>query len=67
MRGMKVFVRNTPAGPCERYVVARVVEGELWYWGSWSNMNEAYDVAKMLGGASGFIVGYVLGYERRNR
>ena len=47
---MKVFVRNTPAGPCERYVVARVVEGELWYWGSWSNKNEAYDVAKMLGG-----------------
>lgn len=50
MRGMKVFVRNTPAGPCEKYVVARVVDGELWYWGAWSDMNEAYAMAKMLGG-----------------
>ena len=29
MRGLKVFVHNMPAGPCERYVVARVDKGEL--------------------------------------
>lgn len=50
MRKMKVVVRNMPAGPCEKYVVAKVVDGELWYWGSWRSMNKAYEVAKDLGG-----------------
>ena len=30
----------------ERYVVARVVDGELWYWGSWDNRESAENVAK---------------------
>ena len=39
-----------PAGPCERYVVARVDKGELWYWGSWRNSKDAYEVAKAVDG-----------------
>lgn len=50
MRGLKVFVNNMPAGPCERYVVARVDKGELWYWGSWRNSKDAYEVAKAVDG-----------------
>lgn len=28
-----------------RYVVARKVDGELWFWGSWASESEAYRVA----------------------
>lgn len=30
----------------ERFVVARVVDGELWYWGSWNTDEAAIRVAQ---------------------
>ena len=30
----------------ERYVVARLVDGELWYWGSWPERDAAWRVAE---------------------
>lgn len=30
----------------ERYVVARLVDGELWYWGSWDDAEAAKIVAQ---------------------
>lgn len=42
-------VNNIPED-AERYIVARVFEGELWYWGSWDNKNKAHDVAEEIGG-----------------
>ena len=42
---MKVTVNNVPKRGCERYVVARVSEGELWYWGSWKKLVDAQMVA----------------------
>ena len=41
---MIVKVNNAP-NYTERYVVARIFEGELWYWGSWANKDEADEAA----------------------
>lgn len=30
----------------ERFVVARLVDGELWYWGSWDDEKAAERVAQ---------------------
>ena len=30
----------------ERYIVARLVDGALWYWGSWDDVDKAYEVAE---------------------
>lgn len=38
-------VNNIPED-AERYIVAMVSEGELWYWGSWDNKEEADNAAK---------------------
>lgn len=42
-------VNNIPED-AERYIVARVFEGELWYWGSWDDKNKAHEVAEEIGG-----------------
>lgn len=42
---VKAIVNNVPDDP-QRYIVAKAVCGELWYWGSWKDENEAYRVAK---------------------
>ncbi len=34
-----------------RYVVARLFEGNYWYWGSWNEREHAADVASRLDGA----------------
>ena len=34
---------------CRKYVVANLVDGELWYYGSWDDKAEADRVAKELG------------------
>lgn len=39
-------VNNIPAGAVSRkYVVARYVDGEFWYWGSWDSIDKATEVA----------------------
>lgn len=43
----KVEVNNIP-NETSRFVVARFVTNELWYWGSWDNLEEAKRVAEEL-------------------
>lgn len=31
-----------------KYIVARRVDGELWFWGAWNDRNKANDVAEEL-------------------
>ena len=35
----------------EAYVVAREVDGDLWFWGSWDRITDAYNASKAIGGA----------------
>lgn len=46
---MKIMaeVNNIP-NETSRFVVARFVANELWYWGSWDNLEEAKRVAEEL-------------------
>lgn len=39
-----VTINNLPEKH-KRYVVARLVQNELWYWGSWNDRRDADDVA----------------------
>lgn len=32
-----------------KYIVARHVDGQLWFWGAWNDRNKANDVAEELG------------------
>ena len=32
-----------------KYIVARRVDGELWFWGAWNDRDKANDVAEELG------------------
>ena len=41
----KVKVWNMAKNP-EKYIVARLVMGQLWYWGSWSDEDAAKRVAE---------------------
>lgn len=45
----KVIVRNVPEH-AEKYIVARVNEGSLWYWGSWDNKDDAEESARNVEG-----------------
>ena len=46
---LKVTVNNLPMS-YEKFVVARVVDNELWYWGSWENEADAQSVATAIDG-----------------
>lgn len=37
-----------------RFIVARYVDGEYWFWGAWNDRNKANEVAIELGDASVF-------------
>ena len=41
---MKLTVKNLPTTH-KAFVVARVVDGDLWYWGSWDDEERAHMVA----------------------
>ena len=43
------MINNMPAY-AEIYVVARRVDNELWYWGSWEDRDKANEVALQIGG-----------------
>lgn len=34
----------------EKFIVARVSQNELWYWGSWKNKDQAKEIAKIVDG-----------------
>ena len=42
---VKAIVNNVADDP-QRYIVARAVCGELWFWGSWDDKDAACRVAK---------------------
>lgn len=44
-----VNVNNVP-NKTNKYIVASNVDGELWYWGSWNNKDEALRTAKEIHG-----------------
>lgn len=46
---MLVNVNNVSAN-AKRYVVARLVDTMLWYWGSWDTEEEARAVAREIDG-----------------
>ena len=33
-----------------KYIVARRIDGDLWFWGAWDDRNEANKVALEIGG-----------------
>lgn len=41
----KTEVQNVPKD-ADKYIVARLVMGELWYWGSWESKEAADRVAE---------------------
>lgn len=43
-------VNNVPNGITERYIVANMVVGELWFWGAWDDPEKAQSVAKEIDG-----------------
>lgn len=47
---MKADVKNVPENVSERYIVARLVVGELWFWGAWNDKEKADDVAREIDG-----------------
>ncbi len=46
---MTATVLNVSKGDSP-YVVARVSEGKLWYWGRWDDYDKALEVAKEIDG-----------------
>ena len=46
---MKVRVKNVIAGE-EKYVVARICDRELWYYGRWHFYSDACEVAEEVDG-----------------
>ena len=46
---MMMNVKNLPTTH-RPYVVARAVDGDLWYWGSWDSEETAHTVANDIGG-----------------
>ena len=47
MSESKVIINNVP-DDVEKYVLARSVDGEFWYWGSWADRDSAYEAMKNL-------------------
>lgn len=45
----KTEVKNIPE-TTRRYIVARVVSSELWYWGTWDSKEQAEEVARTIDG-----------------
>ena len=45
------MIKNLPNYANEyKYIVARRINGELWFWGAWNNRNKANEVAIEIGG-----------------
>ena len=43
-------INNMPKNTEEKYIVARRVDGDLWFWGAWNDRNRANEVAMEIGG-----------------
>lgn len=53
--GFQVKVNNVPIEH-DKYIVARLCMGELWYWGSWNDVEVAKKVIKENEFENGIIV-----------
>jgi hypothetical protein len=44
---MKYIVNGVQNVPMisNKYIVARLVDGVLWYWGSWENFDDAFNAS----------------------
>ena len=48
---MNVIIRNVKTYATEyKYIVARRVDNEWWFWGAWNEYNEAFDAATNING-----------------
>jgi hypothetical protein len=45
----RVKVNNVPRFNTTKYIVARISDGELWYWGRWNDKDKAERVAAEIG------------------
>lgn len=41
-----VKIKNLPDYKLKKYIVARLVDGELWFYGTWEDKEEADRVAR---------------------
>ena len=47
----EIFINNKPAYAHQyEYIVARLVDGELWFYGAWNDKAEADEVAHEVDG-----------------
>lgn len=48
---MRNHINNVPGYALKyNYIVARFVDGELWFWGAWNDRQTAHHVAEEIGG-----------------
>lgn len=45
----RVKVNNVPRDNMFKYIVARISDGQLWYWGRWNDKDKADRVAAEIG------------------
>lgn len=49
---LKLIINNLPDYATNyNYIVASVLDGDLWFYGAWDNEDKAYDVARVINGA----------------
>lgn len=46
-----VKINNLPGTEIEKYTVARYVDGEWWFWGSYKDEQKAKEVSEIINGA----------------
>ena len=45
-----VKVNNLPNYKLQKYIVARISNGELWFWGTWETEDQAKKIAEEMDG-----------------
>lgn len=49
---LKLIINNLPDYAINyNYIVASVLDGDLWFYGAWDNEDKAYDMARIINGA----------------
>lgn len=48
---LKLIINNLPDYATNyNYIVASVLDGDLWFYGAWDNEDKAYDMARIING-----------------
>lgn len=45
-----ITIKNVSRDAVGAYIVARECDGEWWYWGRWTTLEEATTIAEVVGG-----------------